>query len=58
VRVAAAPAGSHLPVIYPIAVLRESTHPEDAKAFVATVRSAAGQAILARYGFKPAPAAR
>jgi molybdate transport system substrate-binding protein len=55
---AAAPAGSHKPVVYPIAVIKESTHPEAAKAFLATVRSEAGQAILARYGFVSAPAAR
>jgi len=56
--VAAAPAGSHKPVVYPIAVIKSSAHPEAAKAFLAVVRSDAGQAILARYGFTPAPAAR
>jgi molybdate transport system substrate-binding protein len=55
---AAAPAGSHQPVVYPIAVLKGSTHPQAAKAFLDAVRSEAGQAILARHGFKPAPAAR
>ncbi len=59
VKVAAvAPAGSHKPVIYPIAVLKGAPHPEAAKAFVAVVRSEAGQAILARYGFKAVPAAK
>lgn len=59
VKVAAvAPSGSHKPVIYPIAVLRAAPHTEAAKVFVATVRSEAGQAILARYGFKAVPAAR
>jgi molybdate transport system substrate-binding protein len=53
-----APAGSHKPVLYPIAVLKGSTHLADAKAFVAIVRSASGQTILARYGFTPPPAAR
>jgi len=56
--VVAAPAGSHKPVVYPIAVIKGSTHPEAAKAFLAVVRSKAGQAILARYGFVSAPAAR
>jgi molybdate transport system substrate-binding protein len=56
--VAAAPAGSHQPVTYPIAVLRGAAHPAAAESFAAAVRSAAGQAILARYGFKPAPGAR
>jgi len=59
VKVAAvAPAGSHKPVVYPIAVLKRAPHPEAAKAFVAAVRSEGGQAILARYGFKAAPAAK
>jgi molybdate transport system substrate-binding protein len=56
--VAAAPPGSHKPVVYPIAVIKSSTHREAAKAFLAAVRSEAGQAILARYGFVPAPAVR
>lgn len=59
VRVAAtAPAGSHQPIVYPIAVLAATAHPAAARAFVAAVRSAAGQAILARHGFLPAPAGR
>jgi molybdate transport system substrate-binding protein len=56
--VAAAPAGSHQPVVYPIAVIKSSTHPEAAKAFLATVRSEAGRAVLVRYGFLSAPAVR
>lgn len=56
VRVAAvAPEGSHRPAVYPIAVLKGSTHPEAAKGFVDAVRSEAGQAILARHGFTPVP---
>jgi molybdate transport system substrate-binding protein len=59
VKVAAvAPAGSHKPAIYPIAVLKGTPHTEAAQAFVAAVRSEAGQAILARYGFKTAPTAK
>jgi molybdate transport system substrate-binding protein len=59
VRIAArAPAGSHQPVIYPIAVLKATTQAEAARAFVAAVRSQAGRAILARHGFAPVPAAR
>jgi molybdate transport system substrate-binding protein len=56
--VATAPAGSHKPVVYPIAVLKGSTHPEAAKAFLAAVRSELGQAILARHGFASVPATR
>ena len=55
---AAAPPGSHKPIVYPIAVVKGSSRPEAAKAFLAAVRSEAGQAILARFGFKPVPAAR
>lgn len=55
---AAAPAESHTSIVYPIAVIEGSRRPETAKAFLAAVRSAAGQSILARYGFKPVPAAR
>lgn len=58
VKVAAvAPSGSHQPVIYPIAVLKGTPHTAAAKAFVAAVRSEAGQAILTRYGFKSVPTA-
>jgi len=56
--VAVAPPGSHQPVIYPIAVLKGAANTEGARAFVAAVRSGAGRAILARYGFKTVPAAR
>jgi molybdate transport system substrate-binding protein len=55
---AAAPPASHKPVVYPIAVIKGSTHQEAAKAFLAAVRSEAGQAILARYGFVSAPPTR
>jgi len=39
---------------YPIAVLKQSTHADVAKAFVDFVLSPQGQAILAKYGFLPA----
>ncbi len=59
VRIAAvAPADSHRPVVYPIAVLTGTTQPEAARAFVAAVHSESGRAILARHGFRPVPAAR
>ena len=38
---------------YPIAALQNSAHPETAQAFVDMVLSAAGQAVLAKYGFIP-----
>lgn len=40
--------------MYPMAVLRDSPHADLAQAFVDLARSAAGQEILARYGFLPA----
>jgi molybdate transport system substrate-binding protein len=55
---AVAPPGSHQPVTYPIAVLRAAAHVAAARAFVAAVRSDAGRAILARYGFMTVPAAQ
>lgn len=59
VKIAAiAPPGSHKPVVYPIAILKGSTHREAAKAFLATVCSENGQAILARHGFGRAPGVR
>lgn len=53
---ATAPAGSHQPIVYPIAVLRGTGHADAARAFIAAVRSDAGRAILARHGFLPGPA--
>jgi molybdate transport system substrate-binding protein len=38
---------------YPIAVVKDSTQPEHAQAFINYVLSAEGQEILARYGFIP-----
>lgn len=52
VRVAAvAPKNSHEPILYPIAVVRESRNREAARAFVELVVGAEGQGILRRYGF-------
>jgi molybdate transport system substrate-binding protein len=44
------------PITYPIAQVDGSRHAADAQAFIAYVLSPAGQALLAKYGFK-APAA-
>ncbi len=41
--------------LYPIAPISDSKNPDLAKAFVSLVLSPAGQAILAKYGFLPAP---
>jgi len=41
------------PVLYPIARVAASKQPRAADAFITFVRSAQGQAVLARYGFTP-----
>jgi len=42
------------PVTYPIALVEGSKHATDAQSFITFVLSPAGQAVLAKYGFKPA----
>lgn len=42
------------PVLYPIAAIADSPHPETAQRFIHFVLSMQGQTILARYGFSPA----
>ncbi|MGD0886486.1 MAG: molybdate ABC transporter substrate-binding protein [Thermodesulfovibrionales bacterium] len=49
--VAVAPSGSHNPVIYPIAVIKETKVSDLSKEFIAVVTSEEGQAILRTYGF-------
>lgn len=50
--VAAAPEGSHIPIVYPLAVVKGARNQELAKAFVQFVMSAEGQKTLRAYGFK------
>lgn len=49
--VAAAPVGSHPPIVYPGAVLREARLPEQADAFLRFLLGPEGRAALARRGF-------
>jgi molybdate transport system substrate-binding protein len=49
--VATAPADSHDPILYPIAVVRASSHQEAARAFIDEVMSDEGQRIMEKYGF-------
>lgn len=49
--IAAAPAESHKPVIYPVATLKNSTHPEAAKAFVEFLQGEDAMAVFEKYGF-------
>jgi len=50
--VARVPDGSHDPILYPIAVIKESKQEGAARQFIELVRSAAGQNILAKHGFE------
>ena len=49
--IAEAPAGSHAPVIYPMAVLKESKKAAQAQAFADYLLSERGKQILTKYGF-------
>lgn len=52
VRIAAvAPDNTHDPILYPIAVIRESRNRDGARAFVELVTGTEGQAVLRRRGF-------
>ena len=52
--VADAPENSHLPIIYPVAVLRSSAHQDAARAFVQFLQGGAARTIFQKYGFRPA----
>lgn len=48
---ATAPDASHEPIVYPVAVVKDSRQTEAAQEFIDFVLSAEGQNILAKYGF-------
>ncbi len=50
-----APESSHAPVVYPVAVLKESGHVEAARAFVTFLTSPAARAVFERHGFTVVP---
>lgn len=52
--VATAPESSHAPVVYPVATLKASKQPADAKRFLGFLMSAKAQGVFEKYGFKPA----
>jgi molybdate transport system substrate-binding protein len=54
VMAARAPDGEYGPVLYPIAVVKDSRNDRAAREFVQTVLSPAGMTILKKYGFLPA----
>jgi molybdate transport system substrate-binding protein len=51
--VSTAPEASHRPVIYPIAVVKDTKNETSAKAFASLVVAPEGGKILQKYGFKP-----
>lgn len=51
--VARAPDDSHEPIVYPIAIVKDSQRQEAAQKFIDLVLSAEGQRILAQHGFVP-----
>jgi molybdate transport system substrate-binding protein len=50
---ASAPAGSHKPVIYPAAIIKDSKHAVEAKDFISYLKSKTGTEIFVKYGFVP-----
>jgi molybdate transport system substrate-binding protein len=50
----AAPEVSHKPVIYPIAVIRQTSHEDPARSFISFVVSPDAQAVFVKYGFSTA----
>jgi molybdate transport system substrate-binding protein len=55
VRLLRIPAGANLTVSYPAATLRGALRPDDARAFLAMVRSAEGQKVIERWGLLKVP---
>jgi molybdate transport system substrate-binding protein len=52
--VTTAPEDSHAPVVYPVAVLKDSKNASSAKAFVAFLHSSVAQSVFEKFGFSPA----
>jgi molybdate transport system substrate-binding protein len=49
--IAAAPAGSHDPIVYPAAILANAAQPKAATKFLAYLTSPAGKKVFEKYGF-------
>lgn len=56
--VAAAPPGSHDPILYPVALLKASKSPQAARAFLDALESPRSLAVFEKYGFAPAGISR
>ena len=50
--VAEAPADSHKPVIYPVAIIKDSKQIDEAKKFLDFITSDKSKAVFEKYGFK------
>jgi molybdate transport system substrate-binding protein len=50
------PEDTYRPIVYPVAVLKDTRQAALAQAFVEVLLSRDGQAVLARLGFQPPPA--
>lgn len=50
---ASAPVGSHNPILYPIAVVKDAKSPTGAQKFINLALSDSGQTIMGKYGFLP-----
>ena len=46
---------TYRPVVYPVAVIKDSRHPALAQAFIDLLTGAPGRAVLGRLGFQPPP---
>lgn len=51
--VAAAPAGSHKPIVYPMAVIKSTKYQKEAEDFAGFLQSAEAARVFEKYGFKP-----
>ena len=51
--VAAAPAGSHKPIVYPMAAIKNSKYQKEAEDFAGFLQSAEAARVFEKYGFKP-----
>ena len=49
--IATAPADTHAPIVYPVAVVQDSAHTEAAQGFVDFLSTDTAVAIFAEYGF-------
>lgn len=54
-QVAIAPAGSHAPIIYPVAIVTASSQPQAAKSFIKFLSTPETQATLTQFGFGLVP---